>query len=74
MLGYENKETFAEITTAYKDYTRPKADLISQLKTDMSENKQLMRSNPYTGRPLLNDAAPTTDYLKANRNLVKLSP
>ena len=74
MLGYENKETFAEITTAYKDYTRPKADLISQLKTDMSENKQLMRSNPYTGRPLLNDAGPTTDYLKANRNLVKLSP
>ena len=29
LLGYENKETFAEITTAYKDYTRPKADLIS---------------------------------------------
>ena len=74
MLGYEDAETFQDVIASHKNFTRPKADVKSQLKVLMSENKQLMNSNPYTGRPHLNEQGPTTDYLRANKHLVKLTP
>ena len=73
-LGYEDAETFQDVIASHKNFTRPKADMKSQLKVLISENKQLMNSNPYSGRPYLNEQGPSTDFLKANKNLVKLTP
>ena len=72
MLGYEDDATFQDVIQSHQNFTRPKADVKSQLKVLMSENKQLVNSDPYTARAHLNSLGPTMDYLKANKNQASL--